>query len=189
MSQDALQCSPLSLYVHIPSDVGRLDRYGRYLCKEIVWRGAYFDRSRVVEQLHFGGGTPTFLTSAALMQLMHNLAKHFQLTDAAERDYSIEIDPRSVDRATLLLLSDLGFNRVSLGAAPNLGSQSVNFDLIYGLPMQSLHTTHANRDVVSFGVGAIGRVGNLYLQNYVNHADYEAAIERGMLPTERGINL
>jgi oxygen-independent coproporphyrinogen III oxidase len=324
MSEDALLCRPLSLYVHIPfcfspclycgcnkivtRDLNRIDRYIRYLTQEIALRRECFDPARVVEQLHFGGGTPTYLPTATLVKLMRNLDSNFQLSEAPERDYSIEIDPRSVDRAALLLLKELGFNRVSLGvqdfdpqvqiavnrvqpvemvqgvydAVRELGFQSINFDLIYGLPRQSLETfsrtlarviemrpdrlavygyahmpqlfkaqrrihseelpdaearmallqlaveklgaagylyigldhfalpsdtlaqarrqqslhrsfqgysTHANRDLVSVGVSAIGRVGNLYLQNYKRLADYEAAIERGQLPTERGIKV
>ena len=66
-------------------------------------------------QLHWGGGTPTFLGPAELTRLMHGLAKHFSLIDAPEREYSIEIDPRSVDTGTIALLKGLGF-RVSLAA-------------------------------------------------------------------------
>ena len=170
MSEDALLRRPLSLYVHIPfcfspclycgcnkivtRDLNRIDRYIRYLAQEIELRGQSFDPTRVVEQLHFGGGTPTYLPKATLVKLMRNLASNFQLSEAPNRDYSIEIDPRSVDRAALLLLKELGFNRVSLGvqdfdpqvqiavnrvqpvemvqgvydAARELGFQSINFD-------------------------------------------------------------
>jgi oxygen-independent coproporphyrinogen-3 oxidase len=321
-SDQALKREPLSVYVHIPfcfspcfycgcnrvitRDVTKAERYLHYLEREIVMRGRNFDRRRPVEQLHLGGGTPTFLPKPLLSELMGELAQQFQLIDSPERDYSIEIDPRTVDRGTLELLKDLKFNRVSLGVqdfdpavqrvvnreqpakmvegiyatARELGFQSINFDLIYGLPLQTLdsfrttldrvialrpdrlavygyahmpqlfkaqgkirseslpdagtrmallqlaierlcaagylyigldhfalpsdglaqakqraslhrsfqgYTTHANRDLVSLGVSAIGRVGNVYVQNHKNLKDYEAAIERGALPSQRGM--
>jgi oxygen-independent coproporphyrinogen III oxidase len=321
-SDQAHKLEPLSVYVHIPfcfspcfycgcsrlitHDVSKAERYLQSVEREIAIRGRHFDRRRTVEQLHLGGGTPTFLSNQLLTGLIGRLGQQFQLIDAPERDYSIEIDPRTVDRGKLVLLRELGFNRVSLGvqdfdpavqsavnrlqpaelvegvyaAARKLGFQSINFDLIYGLPLQtvdsfretldrvielrpdrlavygyahmpqlfkaqrkirleelpdaparlallqvaierlcaagylyigldhfalpsdslaqakrreSLHrsfqgyTTHANRDLASFGVSAIGHVGHLYVQNHKHLRDYEAAIERGTLPTFRGI--
>ena len=99
----------------VTRNLERIERYVGCLAREIAWRGQYFDRERVVEQLHFGGGTPTYLPAPALIKLLGILARHFQLTDAAERDYSIEIDPRSIAPGTLQLLRELGFNRVSVG--------------------------------------------------------------------------
>ncbi len=117
----------------------------------------------MVEQLHFGGGTPTFLSHDELRQLMTGLRQHFHLLDDDSGDYSIEIDPREADWATMGLLRELGFNRVSLGvqdfdpavqravnrlqsleetraiveAARTLQFRSINLDLIYGLPLQT----------------------------------------------------
>ncbi len=170
---------PLSLYVHIPycrnicyycacnkivtRDAAVAERYIVALEKETALLSRHFDRRRRVTQLHWGGGTPTFLSPAELTRLMHGLAKHFSLIDAPEREYSIEIDPRSVDTGTIALLKGLGFNRVSMGiqdfdpavqravnriqpfdmvenlvdAVREHRFKSMSFDLIYGLPLQS----------------------------------------------------
>ena len=171
---------PLSLYVHVPfcrqlcyycgcnkivtRNAARVTRYLNALHKEIALQGALFDRSRLVEQLHFGGGTPTYLDPAQLGELFHVLRQHFSLDDSDERQYSIEVDPRTVDRDRLDELASLGFNRLSLGIqdfdprvqlavnriqplddvrtlvedARRTGFGSISFDLIYGLPHQSL---------------------------------------------------
>lgn len=171
---------PLSLYVHIPFCADpcfycacnrvitrRADiavSYVSRLTAEIEERSRYFDRSRPVHQLHFGGGTPTYLSTATLAELMQTIGRHFQLTESATRDYAIEIDPRTVGHDTLSDLKAMGFNRLSLGVqdfdpavqrtinriqpessvrrvldeARALAFPSVNFDLIYGLPRQTL---------------------------------------------------
>ena len=240
--------------------------------------------------------------------MISRIGRNFQLSDSDERDYSIEIDPRSISADTMRVLRELGFNRLSLGVqdfdpavqravnrvqspemvravylgARDLGFQSINFDLIYGLPLQTLGTfertldqvidlrpdrlavygyahmpqlfkaqrhirqqdlpdaptrlallqlaieklgaagylyigldhfalpsdslarakaqktlqrsfqgygTHAGRDLVSFGVSAIGRVGSLFVQNPKLLKDYEAAIGQGELPAQRGVGL
>ncbi|MDH0745436.1 oxygen-independent coproporphyrinogen III oxidase [Pseudomonas sp. GD03842] len=170
---------PLSLYVHIPfcanicyycacnkvitKDRGRAQVYLQRLEQEIQMIAGHVGKGQVVEQLHFGGGTPTFLSHVELRQLMGHLRKHFTLLDAHSGDYSIEIDPREADWSTMGLLRELGFNRVSLGvqdldplvqrainrlqslaetraiieAARTLQFRSVNIDLIYGLPLQT----------------------------------------------------
>ncbi|MFH0934424.1 MAG: radical SAM protein, partial [Pseudomonadota bacterium] len=165
---------PLSLYVHIPfcntlcfycacnkvvtKDFSKADQYVRYLIKEIEMQAALLGDSRRVEQLHFGGGTPTFLSDDELRAVMGAIRKNFELVEDGE--YSIEIDPRKVSDATVALLGELGFNRISIGvqdfdadvqkavnriqseeetlqvikAARANGFQSVSIDLIYGLP-------------------------------------------------------
>jgi oxygen-independent coproporphyrinogen-3 oxidase len=170
---------PLSLYVHIPfcanicyycacnkvitKDRGRAQPYLQRLEQEIQMLACHLDPGQVVEQLHFGGGTPTFLSHDELRQLMAHLRKHFNLLDDDSGDYGIEIDPREADWSTMGLLRELGFNRVSLGvqdldpdvqravnrlqsleetraivdAAHTLQFRSVNIDLIYGLPRQT----------------------------------------------------
>jgi oxygen-independent coproporphyrinogen III oxidase len=320
-SRGAREGDPLSVYVHIPfcsspcfycgcnkmitHKLDRIDTYVRRLLEEISLRSQRFNRSRIVDQLHFGGGTPTFLPAKLLVEIVARLGREFHLSEADDRDYSIEIDPRSVDQRTLQLLAAHGFNRLSLGvqdfdedvqravnrvqpqamvakvyeAARGIGFRSINFDLIYGLPLQTLasfaatldrvvemrpdrlavygyahmpsmfkaqrqirqdelpnagnrllllqlaigklgeagyeyigmdhfalpgdslarakrngtlhrsfqgYTTHANRDLVSFGVSAIGQVGNLYIQNHKSLQDYECALEGGALPSNRG---
>jgi oxygen-independent coproporphyrinogen-3 oxidase len=319
-SRGAREGQPLSAYVHIPfcsspcfycgcnkiitHKLDRMDTYVGHLLSEISLRSRLFDGNRVVDQLHFGGGTPTYLPIKSLIEIVERLGREFKLTDAAGRDYSIEIDPRSVDSGSLQLLASIGFNRISLGvqdfdervqravnrvqpeamvaavyeAARRLNFRSINFDLIYGLPLQTVasfgatldrvvamrpdrlavygyahmprlfkaqrqilidelpkpaerllllqlavhtlseagyeyigmdhfalpsdslaqakhdgtlhrsfqgYTTHANRDLVSFGVSAIGHVGALYVQNHKLLSDYEGAISSGALPSSR----
>ena len=320
-SAGAREGQPLSVYLHMPfcsspcfycgcnkiitHSLDRIETYVEHLIREISLRARLFDRNRVIDQLHFGGGTPTYLPKALLVQIIDRLAREFQLTTDVGRDYSIEIDPRGADRDMLRLLASLGFNRVSLGVqdfddnvqksvnrvqpestvakvyetARELGFRSINFDLIYGLPLQTVasfsttldrviamrpdrlavygyahmprmfkaqrqiriedlpsagvrllllqlavgklseagyeyigmdhfalpddslaqakrlgtlhrsfqgYTTHANRDLLSFGVSAIGQVGDLYVQNHKSVKDYEAAIAGGLLPSNRG---
>lgn len=320
-SRGARETQPLSVYVHIPfcsspcfycgcnkiitHKLGRMDAYVGHLLSEISLRSRLFNRNRIVDQLHFGGGTPTYLPVKFLIEIVERLGREFQLTDTSDRDYSVEIDPRSVDPASLQALASIGFNRISLGvqdfdeevqravnrvqpevmvtkvyeAARSLGFRSINFDLIYGLPLQTVasfgatlnrvvamrpdrlavygyahmprlfkaqrqirsdelpnaaerllllqlavetlseagyeyigmdhfalpgdslaqakhdgtlhrsfqgYTTHANRDLVSFGVSAIGHIGDLYVQNHKLLADYEGALSSGVLPSSRG---
>lgn len=169
----------LSLYVHLPfcahicyycacnkvitKDRGRSAPYLQRLLREAELVARHLDPQQQVEQLHFGGGTPTFLSHDELRQLMGGLRQHFHLLDDDSGDYSIEIDPREADWATMGLLRDIGFNRVSLGvqdfdpnvqravnrlqsleetraiveAARTLQYRSINLDLIYGLPLQT----------------------------------------------------
>ena len=120
---------PLSLYFHIPfcnticyycacnkiitKDHGRCAKYLKYLAKEIALQSQALDGGNEVIQLHWGGGTPTFLSHDEMRQLMGETRKHFELLDGGE--YSIEVDPRKVDTATVALLGELGFNRMSVG--------------------------------------------------------------------------
>ncbi|MDD0974675.1 oxygen-independent coproporphyrinogen III oxidase [Pseudomonas fontis] len=170
---------PLSLYVHVPfcanicyycacnkvitKDRGRAQPYLQRLEHEIQLIACHLDPKQTVEQLHLGGGTPTFLSHVELRQLMAHLRQHFNLLDDDSGDYGIEIDPREADWSTMGLLRELGFNRVSLGvqdldpvvqrainrlqsleqtraiieAARTLQFRSINLDLIYGLPKQT----------------------------------------------------
>src|ERR1022692_941848 len=190
-SHGALEGHPLSLYVHIPfcfspcfycgcnkvvtRQLDRAESYVRCLLHEISQRSAFFDRGRVVEQMHFGGGTPTFLPKKLLIELVNRIDHSFRLIDDDTRDYSIEIDPRGADKNMLQLLATLGFNRISLGvqdfdetvqravnrlqpaetvaqvydAARDLGFRSINFDLIYGLPKQTVASFGATLDRVA----------------------------------------
>ena len=179
---------PLSVYVHVPfcasicyycacnkvitRDHGRAAKYLRYLEKELDLQLAQLSGSRRISQLHWGGGTPTFLSHAELRQLMTMLRARFDF--AADGEYAIEVDPRTVDADTMGLLAELGFNRMSLGiqdidpavqkainriqpveltratlaAARAAGFDSVNFDLIHGLPRQSVESFSATLDEV-----------------------------------------
>jgi oxygen-independent coproporphyrinogen-3 oxidase len=171
--------APLSLYLHIPfcesvcyycacnkvvtRQKEKARHYLNYLEKEIRLQSQLIGNTRPVTQMHWGGGTPTYLSAAELTELMHTIASHFRLLDIGTREYAIEIDPRTVDRQTLALLKGLGFNRISLGiqdfdervqrsinrvqspllvealveAVRTFGFKSLSFDLIYGLPLQS----------------------------------------------------
>ena len=173
---------PLSLYIHIPfchslcyycgcnkivtRNEDRVSRYMDMLYREIDMQSELFDRKRKVEQLHFGGGTPTYLDKEELGALMDHLRKSFTFDESEEHEFSIEVDPRTVDAERIRELRALGFNRLSLGiqdfdepvqkavnraqspeevqalmdSAREVGFGSISFDLIYGLPLQSVET-------------------------------------------------
>ena len=170
----------LSLYVHLPfcstlcfycacnkiaaKDSNKAQQYLDYLLREIDMQSALFGRDRHVEQMHWGGGTPTFYAMHDLARLFGVLRTKFDFADHGE--YSIEVDPRTVDESGVAALRAMGFNRISLGvqdfdpdvqkavnrvqseagtlavieAARREGFHSVNVDLIYGLPKQNLLT-------------------------------------------------
>ena len=170
---------PLSLYLHIPfcaspcfycgcnriitRDKARGDAYLARLYREIALTADLFDRDREAIQLHFGGGTPNFLSPAQLGEVVETLRSHFRFSDARDRDVSIELDPRFVDADDIAALARIGFNRASFGvqdfdpavqqavnrvqsveqtravveACRANGFRSVNVDLIYGLPSQN----------------------------------------------------
>ncbi len=135
--------------------------YLKYLAREVELQVAHLGRGQAVSQLHLGGGTPTFLSDEELGQLMAMLRRSFALVPGGE--YSIEVDPRTVTSQRLQALASLGFNRVSFGVqdfdpevqkavhriqpaeqvfqlvdeARRIGFESVNVDLIYGLPKQT----------------------------------------------------
>ena len=168
---------PLSIYVHIPfceslcyycacnkiitKHHDRADVYLRYLSREIDLHTAHCGVGQAVSQIHLGGGTPTFLSDEGLRDLMGMLRSNFTLVPGGE--YSIEVDPRTVNADRLALLAELGFNRLSFGvqdfdpevqkavhriqpaeqvfalveSARSIGFDSINVDLIYGLPKQT----------------------------------------------------
>ncbi|SDR03978.1 oxygen-independent coproporphyrinogen III oxidase [Pseudoxanthomonas sp. CF125] len=169
----------LSLYVHVPfctspcfycgcnriitRDLARGETYLARLYREIAMTAELFDRDREVIQLHFGGGTPNFMSPAQLGEVVGALRRQFHFSDSPSRDLSIELDPRFISPEDVGALAAIGFNRTSLGvqdfdpdvqAAVNRiqpveetiavieacrrhGMRSVNVDLIYGLPKQS----------------------------------------------------
>ena len=170
---------PLSLYFHIPfcdtvcfycgcnkvvtKDRSRAAPYLQRLHQEIALQSQLFDAERPVEQLHWGGGTPTFISHDEMRELMRVTGKYFKLLDNDRGEYSIEIDPREAHGDTIAVLRSVGFNRMSLGvqdfdpavqkavnriqteeetayvinAARSEGFNSISIDLIYGLPFQS----------------------------------------------------
>ncbi|MDZ4262790.1 MAG: oxygen-independent coproporphyrinogen III oxidase [Pseudomonadota bacterium] len=170
---------PLSLYFHIPfcdtvcfycacnkiatKDRSKAQPYLDRVYKELAMQSELFDSSRMVDQLHWGGGTPTFISPAQMRELMTQTRKYFKLRDDDSGEYSIEIDPREVTSDSIKLLRELGFNRMSLGVqdfdpqvqkavnriqseaetmavldqARQAGFKSTSIDLIYGLPFQT----------------------------------------------------
>ena len=319
-----VRSGPLSLYFHIPfcdtlcfycgcnkvvtKNRARAAPYLARLHREIALQAALFDRERSVDQLHWGGGTPTFISHDEKRALMRVTREHFRLRDDDGGEYSIEIDPRETDRDTIAVLRELGFNRLSLGVqdfdarvqravnrlqseaetfsvmeqARQQGFKSISVDLIYGLPFQSTasfartldsiiaaapdrlsvfnyahlpemfmpqrriketdlpspaekldilkmsserlaaagyvyigmdhfarpddelavaqrnhtlyrnfqgYSTHAECDLVAFGITAIGMVGNTYSQNVKKLEEYYQRLDAGELPIHRGVTL
>jgi oxygen-independent coproporphyrinogen-3 oxidase len=179
---------PLALYVHLPfcdticyycacnkiitKDHGRSAKYLKHLAREIRLTAALLGEDRAIGQMHWGGGTPTFLSDAELEELVGMIRSEFRLDPSGE--YAIEIDPRKVGAKKIALLARLGFNRVSFGvqdfdpevqkavhrvqsidetlevvrAARQNGFRSVNIDLIYGLPKQSVDSFSRTLDTV-----------------------------------------
>ncbi|MCO4787357.1 oxygen-independent coproporphyrinogen III oxidase [Marinomonas atlantica] len=313
--------APLSLYFHVPfcahlcyycacnkivtKQYDKGTEYVELLGEEMRLRALMLNQSRPVTQLHFGGGTPTFLSEDNLKHLFSMIGDHFNLVTDGTQDFSIEIDPREVDRSKLELLKTLGFNRVSLGIQDfnhdvqkaihriqpielvsdvladvrDLDYRSINFDLIYGLPKQTLegfedtldkvielspdrisvfnyahlpqrfapqrrildedlpspdqklallklsidkltnagyvyigmdhfakpedtltkaqkeghlqrnfqgYTTHAETDLLAFGVSAISQIGEAYFQNHTDLSLYQNSIENGQLAIMKG---
>jgi oxygen-independent coproporphyrinogen III oxidase len=186
--RDAAGGRDLSLYVHVPfcnticyycacnkvitKDHGRSAKYIHYVAREADRIAGLSDRASPVRQLHWGGGTPTFLSDDEAGELMRILRERFAFAPDAE--CSIEIDPRSATPDRVAALAALGFNRMSLGvqdfdpavqravnriqseeetlrildAARATGFRSVNLDLIYGLPRQTLASFAATLDKV-----------------------------------------
>ncbi|WLI90856.1 oxygen-independent coproporphyrinogen III oxidase [Massilia sp. R2A-15] len=315
---------PLSLYIHIPfcdtvcyycacnkivtKNREKAATYLGYLKREIAMQAALLAGAGRVEQLHFGGGTPTYLSDAQMEDLMAHLRRKFDFAPDEAGEYSIEVDPRTVTRERVHSLRRQGFNRISLGvqdydpdvqkavnrvqpeaetqaiidASREAGFRSVSIDLIYGLPKQTVMTmsqtlakvvranpdrvaiynyahlphlfkaqrrineadlpgpdarldmlalcirrlteagyvyigmdhfarpeddlavaqrqgrlhrnfqgysTHADADLVSCGVSAIGAVGMTYSQNVKTLDAYYDRIDNNELPIERGVEL
>jgi oxygen-independent coproporphyrinogen III oxidase len=313
---------PLALYVHLPfcqsicyycacnkiitRDRSRSARYVDYLEREIELQAGLLGDAQRVVQMHWGGGTPTFLSHEELARLFGVVRRYFRLTD--DGDYSIEIDPRTLSIDTLEILRGLGFNRLSFGVqdfdpevqravhrlqdaqqsvdaianARRLGFRSINVDLIYGLPKQHVigfrrtlarvidcapdrialysyahlptvfkpqrrilesdlpgaegrvellsaairdltgagylyigmdhfarpdnelalaqregrlqrnfqgYSSHAESDLLGFGISAIGQLARAYSQNVKTLEEYYEHLDRGMLPIARGIEL
>jgi oxygen-independent coproporphyrinogen-3 oxidase len=168
---------PLSIYVHIPfceslcyycacnkiitKHHEKAEPYLRYLAREVELYTSSMGLGQSVSQLHLGGGTPTFLSDDELRELMSVLKRSFNFVAGGE--YSVEVDPRTVNDERLALLFELGFNRLSFGvqdfdpevqkavhriqpaeqvfslvaSARKIGFESINADLIYGLPKQT----------------------------------------------------
>jgi len=187
--------TPLSLYVHIPfcntvcyycgcnkivtKQYERAVPYLELLCREIDLVAnamGYHEaqQGRKVTQLHFGGGTPTFLNDEQIRMLMSKLKQRFDFVSDEEGEFSIEIDPRECNEQTVAVLREVGFNRMSMGVqdfdpivqkavnriqskaetlrvlneAREQGFQSMNIDLMYGLPHQTVDTFDRTLDTI-----------------------------------------
>ncbi len=204
-SNDDLIPRPLSLYVHLPfckelcyycacnkkvtRNAQLAEVYLQHLDKEIEMQGSLFDRDRQVIQLHFGGGTPTYYDDIQLKHIIAQLSRNFLLSRSESREFSIEIDPRTVNEERIAYLADIGFNRVSMGiqdfdpavqkavnrvqdeeqtlrlidAARENGFNSVSVDLIYGLPLQTPESFERTIDSV-----LTSRPNRLSVYNYAH---------------------
>lgn len=181
--------APLSLYVHIPfcwhvcyycacnkvvtRDYARVNPYLDALAKEMAIVAKQL-KGQTVKQVHWGGGTPTFLNAEDRLRLVSLLRQNFNIAKDSELEFSIEVDPRTVSPDAISELRQLGFNRISLGvqdfnpkvqqavnreqsledtsalveAARTEGFRSISFDLIYGLPHQSVESFSETLDQV-----------------------------------------
>ncbi len=179
-SNEDLVPRPLSLYLHIPfcrnicfycacnkvitRDLKKVSIYIDYLEKEIQLKSKLFDGDRCISQLHFGGGTPSYLSIEQIENILYVIFTYYSLSEKDDLDFSIEIDPRTVNKKYLTELKNIGFNRFSFGVqdlnsdvqtainrvqsfsqletlishSRSLGIESVNLDLMYGLPKQTV---------------------------------------------------
>ncbi len=174
--------APLSLYLHIPfcdticyycgcskvitKDKSKAAPYIALLKKEIKLQGALFAKDREVTQIHWGGGTPTFLSDKEIYEIIECIRENFNVPSNNKVEFGIEVDPRTVDQQRIKNLANMGFNRISFGVqdfdhkvqesvnrvqsteqiqqhivdARAEKFQSINIDLMYGLPKQSVQS-------------------------------------------------
>jgi len=183
--------APLSLYIHIPfcntvcyycgcnkivtKKYDRAAPYLELLLKEIDHVADVMGNTRrPVTQLHFGGGTPTFMNNDQMRTIMAKLRERFNFVAKNEGEFSIEIDPRECDEDTVRVLEEIGLNRMSMGVqdfdpivqkavnriqskeetlhvlneARQHGFESMNIDLMYGLPHQTVETFNTTLDTI-----------------------------------------
>ena len=180
---------PISLYFHLPfcksacyfcgcnviytSKADKRIKYIEYLEKELETLSSHLDTNRLVRQVHFGGGTPTFFTPVELQKVYDLIKKYFKNYEE-DAEISVEIDPRFFSREHMAVMKEFGVNRISFGVqdfneetqkavnriqpfdltsvavdiARDAGINSINIDLIYGLPHQSLETFKKTLDLV-----------------------------------------
>ncbi len=189
-SNDRPDARPLSLYIHIPfcstvcyycactkiitANRKHAKPYLRRLLNEIGMISDRTDSARKVKQMHWGGGTPTFLDRSQMQSLIDSLRSGFSFDTDADSEFSIELDPREVTTGDIEFLRAQGFNRLSLGvqdinpavqlavnriqpfdhtqeifeAAREHGFNSISMDLIYGLPLQTPHSFETTLDEI-----------------------------------------
>ncbi len=211
----------LSLYFHIPfcdtlcyfcgcnmmvtRDQDKIEQYLEYLEKEIQLIKRHIDDDRKVRQLHFGGGTPTHLTPSQIRRLGTIIHRYFDFKEDAE--VGVEIDPRELTRDHMVALSEVGFNRCSMGIqdfdpkvqksvnriqpenitrdavnwARELGFTSINLDLMYGLPYQNIKTYSETIDkVINMNPDRLAVFNYAHLPNMIKH---QQLIKKEWLPT------
>jgi oxygen-independent coproporphyrinogen-3 oxidase len=158
----------------VTGDRLKAEPYLEHLEKEMRLQSSLVDPDRTVTQLHWGGGTPTFLNDHQLRDVMRIIRASFRILDDDSGEYSIEIDPRELREYTLAVLRGIGFNRISFGVqdfdpevqkaihrfqpeeitvkaltdARGLGFRSINIDLMYGLPLQTVERFSRTLDKV-----------------------------------------
>lgn len=216
----------LSIYVHVPfcfspcfycgcnriitRDRTQAATYLARLYREIAMMAAMFDRDREVVQIHFGGGTPNFLSPVELREVVDTLRHHFHFAARRDRELSIELDPRSLSPSDVAEYATIGFDRASLGvqdfdpavqvavnrvqtveetlaiieACRRYGFRSVNVDLIYGLPKQTPEGFAKTLDIV-----IAARPDRLAIYSYAHLPEYfkpQQRIDAAHLPTPDG---
>lgn len=187
--QNIAEDRSLSLYIHIPfcqnicyycacnkiitKDKSKSERYVENLIKEIRLVAAQCN-AKTLRQIHWGGGTPTYLSMSQITQIMDTVRECFDVPNEESTEISIEVDPRALDIKDIATLAKLGFNRMSMGVqdfdlkvqksinriqsfemtrdmvveARKHGFESLNLDLIYGLPHQTQQTFQATLEKV-----------------------------------------
>lgn len=198
---------PLSLYLHIPfckslcyycgchkfitSNHDKVEKYLNSIKREIELQAKLFDKDRDLKQIHFGGGTPTYLTIGQLQELLQTIKENFT-PSKHDLEIAIEVDPRTTDINDIHLMAELGINRMSFGvqdfdkevqvainriqgrqqtlellqAARQAGVKSISTDIIYGLPKQ---TTQSFKKTLNTIIDA--RPDRVALYNYAHIPD------------------
>lgn len=168
----AEMCSYCGCNVVVSRNREKHEEYLEVLLQELDLVAAHLGRRNRLSQIHYGGGTPTSLDEELLLRLWHKIREHFEVVPDAE--VAVEIDPVVTRREQIALLRGMGFNRLSLGVqdftpevqravnriqtveetealvtyARHLGYKGINFDLIYGLPLQKMETFERTIDEV-----------------------------------------
>ncbi|MDQ6959863.1 MAG: oxygen-independent coproporphyrinogen III oxidase [Mariprofundaceae bacterium] len=227
LTRAANKDAPISLYMHVPfcdtvcyycgcnkvvtKQRERAVPYVEHLLKEIDLLADAIGNHRTVSQLHWGGGTPTFLNETQVRALMSKLHKRFHFASDEDGEYGIEIDPRECNEETVRILREVGFNRMSMGVqdfepavqkavnriqskeetltvleeARAHGFQSINIDLMYGLPLQTAESFNRTLDtIIDFSPDRIALFNYAHLpkmfmpQRRINEAELPSPSEK-----------
>ncbi len=218
---------PLSLYIHLPfcdtvcyycacnkiitKNKQHAGPYLKNLHREIQYQGKLYDKDRLVQQIHWGGGTPTFISHQQMYDLMGVIRDNFNLGDEGTEEYSIEIDPRALEEDTIRHLRRIGFNKISFGvqdfnadvqkavnriqsydetkvaveASRENNIRTINIDLIYGLPLQTVSSFAETLEKVielspeRISIYNYAHIPRLFkTQNQINQEDLPAASDK-----------